>query len=162
VEYLERKYHEWLLKDKKAMLHPLVDKIVSLRDSMAFYQELLACKEPETSSTPLSPRKLAKDLLTDTKVPEVSIERHQADDIASHLLQRTGDLAVYGFYLSAVGPISALLMTVCTATYSFALTFSSNILKWAVQAPSEDLRMYMVLYVAVSGIAWIATNGTMW
>ncbi|KAJ5657351.1 ATP-binding cassette transporter [Penicillium longicatenatum] len=37
-----------------------------------------------------------------------------------------------------------------------------NILKWAVEAPSEDLRMYMVLYVAVSGIAWIATNGTMW
>ena len=67
-----------------------------------------------------------------------------------------------GFYLNAVGRFGALFMTLCTATYSFALTFSQYTLKWAVETPSEDLRVYMGLYVAVSGIAWIATNGTMW
>lgn len=95
-------------------------------------------------------------------MPTRSLERPEVNDTATDLPQRIGDLAVYGFYLNAVGQLSALLMAFYTATYSFALTFSTYILKWAVEAPPEDLRMYMGLYVAISGIAWIATNGTMW
>ncbi|KAJ5736202.1 ATP-binding cassette transporter [Penicillium malachiteum] len=67
-----------------------------------------------------------------------------------------------GFYLNSVGHFNALLMTICTATYSFTLIFSHYVLKWAIEAPLEDLRFYMCFYAAMSGIAWVATNGTMW
>ncbi|KAJ6003250.1 ATP-binding cassette transporter [Penicillium sp. IBT 35674x] len=143
-------------------LHPFVDKVVSLRDSMAFSQQPSERKEPDTSS-PLSSSRTPPDTSPSTaKWPESSVQRHEVSDAAINLPQRTGDLAVYGFYLNAVGRLSAICMMICTATYSFALTFSTYILKWAVEASPKDLQMYLGVYVAISGIAWIATNGTMW
>lgn len=129
---------------------------------MAYSQEPLSQNLPESSSTISSSKPLPDADLESSKVPQRLIERHVVNDAAIDLPQRAGDLAVYWFYLRAVGRLRALFMVFCTATYSFALTFSSYILKWTIEAPPEDLRMYMGLYVAISGVAWIATNGIMW
>ncbi|KAJ5813483.1 ATP-binding cassette transporter [Penicillium pulvis] len=145
-----------------ATLHPFADRVLSLRDSMAYLQRPLSRKGPEASTVLSSSRTSPGASLANSKAPKGSIERAEVNHDATNLPQRTGDLAVYGFYLNAVGRLSALFMTFCTATYSFALTFSTYILKWAVEAPLKDLHMYLGFYVAISGIAWIATNGTMW
>lgn len=129
---------------------------------MVYLQQPLSRKEPEASSTLSSYSTPPAPGPSKLKVPNESVQRHEVNSSATDITQKTGGLAVYGFYLNAVGRLSALLMTFCTATYSFALTFSTYILKWAVEAPPRDLQMYLGFYVAISGIAWIATNGTMW
>lgn len=129
---------------------------------MAYSQQPLSREEPEASTVLSSSRTSPGTSLAKSKAPKGSIERPEVSHDATNLSQRTGDLAVYGFYLNAVGRLSALFMTFCTATYSLALTFSTYILKWAVEAPPRDLQMYLGFYVAISGIAWIATNGLMW
>lgn len=67
-----------------------------------------------------------------------------------------------GYYFNAVGYQNAFLMTVCTATYSFCLTFSQYVLRWATETSSGELNGYMGLYAGISFIAWAATSGTMW
>lgn len=67
-----------------------------------------------------------------------------------------------GYYFNAVGYRNAFLMTVCTATYSFSLTFSQYVLRWETESSSGELNEYMGLYAGISFIAWAATSGTMW
>ncbi|GKZ55823.1 hypothetical protein AnigIFM49718_000989 [Aspergillus niger] len=59
--------------------------------------------------------------LHDKKTPG---QNNRLNEAAMDLLRKTGDVAVYGYYVNAVGHRNALLMTACTATYSFCLTFS--------------------------------------
>ncbi|RDK38396.1 hypothetical protein M752DRAFT_286421 [Aspergillus phoenicis ATCC 13157] len=59
--------------------------------------------------------------LHDKKTPG---QNNRMNEAAVDLLRKTGDVAVYGYYVNAVGHRNALLMTACTATYSFCLTFS--------------------------------------
>ncbi|KAJ6021160.1 ATP-binding cassette transporter [Penicillium herquei] len=150
------------LTSSSATLHQFADKVVSLRDSMAYSQvsfgdEYLKDSDPKVSSS--STTLLSRGLPSGRNQLAISKVSSRFNGATSSISQKTGDVAVYAFYLNAVGWLSALFMTFCTAMYSFTLTFSSYILKWVIGAPSEDLQVYMCLYAAISGIAWIATNG---
>lgn len=113
--------------------------------------------------------------LHDKKMPG---QNNRLSEAAIDLSRKTGDVAVYGmssllthptradtcagYYINAVGHGNALLMTACTATYSFCLTFSQYVLRWATESSLRELNGYMGLYAGISFIAWAATSGTMW
>lgn len=113
--------------------------------------------------------------LHDKKTPG---QNNRLNEAAMDLLRKTGDVAVYGmsslsthptradtcagYYVNAVGHRNALLMTACTATYSFCLTFSQFVLRWATESSLGERNEYMGLYAGISFIAWAATSGAMW
>ncbi|KAJ5721180.1 ATP-binding cassette transporter [Penicillium malachiteum] len=163
-ELLKRMGATLFLTSNSTTLYRFAEKVVSLKDSMAYTQVSFGEEDPKAfSTTPLSiETSSGSDRITISNGSNRSSQTHRSNDAAKGIPQRPDDTAVYGFYLNSVGHLNALLMTFCTATYSFTLTFSHYILKWAIEAPPEDLRLYMCFYAAISGIAWIATNGTMW
>ncbi|KAJ5633517.1 ATP-binding cassette transporter [Penicillium herquei] len=153
------------LTSKSTTLHQFADKLVSLKDSMTYLETSFGKGDTQAlSKAPLSIVTLhgTSDRTAISTRSNASSQTYRSNDVAKDLPKRTKDSAVYGFYLNAVGYFNAIFMAFCTATYSFTLTFSQYILKWAIGAPSEDLKLYMCFYAAISCIAWIATNGTMW
>ncbi|KAJ5701613.1 ATP-binding cassette transporter [Penicillium malachiteum] len=153
------------LTSNSTTLHQFADKLVSLKDSMTYFETSFGKGDSEALPTaPLSIGTLhgTSDRTAISTRSNASIQTYRSDDVAKDLPQTTKDPAVYGFYLNAVGYFNAIFMAFCTATYSFTLTFSHYILKWAIGTPSEDLKLYMCFYAAISCIAWMATNGTMW
>ncbi|KAJ5374337.1 hypothetical protein N7517_006343 [Penicillium concentricum] len=83
----------------------------------------------------------------------------EAEDDSS---RRTGDIAIYGYYINAIGRSNALLLIACTAGFSFCSTFAQYVLKWATESPPDRLNTYMSLYAAISFTGWVATSGTAW
>ncbi|EHA21730.1 hypothetical protein ASPNIDRAFT_138704, partial [Aspergillus niger ATCC 1015] len=81
--------------------------------------------------------------LHDKKTPG---QNNRLNEAAMDLLRKTGDVAVYA----------------CTATYSFCLTFSQFVLRWATESSLGERNEYMGLYAGISFIAWAATSGAMW
>jgi hypothetical protein len=53
-------------------------------------------------------------------------------------------------------------MILCTATYSFYITFPQYWLKWWTEADASAEWFYIAGYVLFALLAWTATNGTMW
>ncbi|RAK95436.1 putative ATP-binding cassette transporter, partial [Aspergillus ibericus CBS 121593] len=146
-----------LLISNSAKLFPLADRLLVLRDSKAYLQDSSSLQQKEwagvsvsTESQPIEPQRAKNPGHT-----------HQMNDAADDISRRTGDMAVYGYYLNAVGLSNILVMTGCTATYSFGLTFSQYVLKWATES-SDGLSVYLALYAVVSLMAWAATSGTVW
>ncbi|PYI07763.1 putative ATP-binding cassette transporter [Aspergillus sclerotiicarbonarius CBS 121057] len=140
-------------------LFPLADRLLVLRDSKAHLQDPTSFQHKEdwagaSVSTDSQP--------TDTQRTKNPDQKHRMNDAADDVSRRTGDMAVYGYYLNAVGLSNVLVMTGCAATYSFGLTFSQYVLKWATESSSDELRGYLALYAVISFIAWAATSGTMW
>ncbi|KAJ5724827.1 ATP-binding cassette transporter [Penicillium malachiteum] len=155
------------LTSNSTTLHRFADKVVSLKDSMTYIETSFQVGKEDSEDLPTAPLSIGplhgnSDGAAISKRSNGSNETYRSNDVARDISQRSEDAAVYGLYLNSVGYFNALFMAFCTATYSFALTFSQYILKWAIGAPSKDLQLYMCFYAAISGIAWIATNGTMW
>ncbi|KAJ5807710.1 hypothetical protein N7447_011166 [Penicillium robsamsonii] len=76
--------------------------------------------------------------------------------------RRTGDIAIYRYYINAIGRSNILLLIVCTAGFSFCSIFAQYILKWATESPRDKSKIYMSLYATISFIGWVATSGTVW
>ncbi|KAJ5177772.1 uncharacterized protein N7500_000471 [Penicillium coprophilum] len=76
--------------------------------------------------------------------------------------RRTGDVAIYGYYINAIGRSNNLMLILCTAGFSFCSTFAQYVLKWATESPRDRLNFYISLYATISFIGWVATSGTMW
>ncbi|KAE8142964.1 P-loop containing nucleoside triphosphate hydrolase protein [Aspergillus pseudotamarii] len=83
-------------------------------------------------------------------------------DAAQDLIRQSGDLQLYAYYLNAMGVWNGLFMLICTASYSFFITFSQYWLKWWAEAGEEKAAYYMGGYLILALVAWISTNGTMW
>ncbi|KAE8423949.1 P-loop containing nucleoside triphosphate hydrolase protein [Aspergillus pseudocaelatus] len=83
-------------------------------------------------------------------------------DAAQDLIRQSGDLKLYAYYLNAMGAWNGLFMLICTASYSFFMTFSQYWLKWWAEAGEEKTACYMGGYMMLALVAWISTNGTMW
>ena len=66
------------------------------------------------------------------------------------------------YYLNAMGVWNGIFMLICTASYSFFISFSQYWLKWWAEAGGEKAACYMGGYLMLALVAWISTNGTMW
>ncbi|KAJ5753779.1 uncharacterized protein N7511_007932 [Penicillium nucicola] len=112
---------------------------------------------------PSLPSNISHDLNASKKSGSLGKSRKlHLSDAEEDTSRRTGDVAIYGYYIRAVGWSNTLLLISCTAGFSFCSTFSQYILKWAIESPSERLKFYMSLYAAISFIGWAATSGTVW
>ncbi|PWY88085.1 putative ATP-binding cassette transporter [Aspergillus sclerotioniger CBS 115572] len=136
-------------------LHPFADKLLVLRDYKAYLQDYSFQHEWIASAT----TEVTQPKDTQGKGPS---QKQRLNEAADDISRRTGDMAIYGYYLNAVGLANVLVMTGCTATYSFGLTFSQYILKWATESPSDELHGYLALYAGISFMAWAATSAMMW
>lgn len=58
--------------------------------------------------------------------------------------------------------MNSVLMMLCTASYSFFITFPQYWLKrWTESEPSRH-ELYMVGYILLTAMAWTSTCGTVW
>lgn len=91
-----------------------------------------------------------------------SLQKDPRVDAAQDLTRQSGDLRLYGYYLNAMGVRNGLFMLMCTASYSFFITFSQYWVKWWAEASDEQTAFYIGGYIILALVAWISTNGTMW
>ncbi|TDZ49871.1 ABC transporter gloK [Colletotrichum trifolii] len=78
------------------------------------------------------------------------------------LSRATGDISLYGYYPKAVGFFNFSILLVCTATYSFFVTFPQYWLQKWTEAPASQTTFYITGYLIISFLSWVATNGSMW
>ncbi|GLA28949.1 hypothetical protein AnigIFM63326_006542 [Aspergillus niger] len=114
------------LLTNSAQLFPLADRLLTLQGSKARLEDPSNVQKGEqlgsiVASTAGVVQNTQSSELHDKKTPG---QNNRMNEAAVDLLRKTGDVAVYGYYVNAVGHRNALLMTACTATYSFCLTFS--------------------------------------
>ncbi|KAI3071322.1 hypothetical protein CBS147353_6545 [Aspergillus niger] len=152
------------LLTNSAQLYPLADRLLTLQGSGARLEDSSnVLKGGQLGSIVASTAGVVQNTqpseLHDKKTPG---QNNRLNEAAMDLLRKTGDVAVYGYYVNAVGHRNALLMTACTATYSFCLTFSQFVLRWATESSLGERNEYMGLYAGISFIAWAATSGAMW
>ncbi|RAH54149.1 ATP-binding cassette transporter [Aspergillus piperis CBS 112811] len=152
-----------LLISNTPKLFPMANRLLVLQGSEARLQD------PSTVHQGKIPGSLVPSAASDqTTHPSELYDRkapgqnQRIDNAAEDSSRNAYDIALYGYYFNAVGYQNAFLMTVCTATYSFCLTFSQYVLRWATETTSGEPNGYMGLYAGISFIAWAATSGTMW
>ncbi|KAI1414778.1 ABC transporter [Hypoxylon sp. FL1857] len=96
------------------------------------------------------------------KLNQLAGQQKWFDDNATSLKRKTGDSALYSYYIKASGIGNFTLMVACTALCSSFVTLPQYWLKlWTDSSSSNDwffIGGYIVLYL----IAWIGTNGIMW
>ncbi|KAI0381939.1 ABC transporter [Hypomontagnella monticulosa] len=89
-------------------------------------------------------------------------QQESYENAAANLKRKTGDSALYSYYLEAAGLKSFVFMVSCTALYSFFITFPQYWLKlWTESNLSNDW-LFIGGYIALNLAAWISTNGQMW
>ncbi|KAJ5908067.1 ATP-binding cassette transporter, partial [Penicillium taxi] len=145
-------------------IFPLADKLVLISDMKVKRQDPTDVKQSqlEHPSALISPEIYPDENPLKSTKPKEMGKSYRMNDAMDDLSRKSGDTNLYWFYLVAVGRLNAFLILGFTATYSFFLTFSQYLLKWAIESSPKDLWLYMSLYAAVSVIAWAATSGTMW
>ncbi|KAH9210808.1 hypothetical protein DL95DRAFT_512608 [Leptodontidium sp. 2 PMI_412] len=82
-------------------------------------------------------------------------------DAATDLTRKTGDFALYGYYIKSVGIANAIYLVSCAAAYSFFLAFTQYWLKWWTESPPGHTWFYMAGYLLIAFIAWSATSARM-
>ncbi|KAI1805949.1 P-loop containing nucleoside triphosphate hydrolase protein [Daldinia bambusicola] len=101
------------------------------------------------------------------KAPEdgsshLSRQQRSYDNIAIDSKRKTGDSALYSYYLKATGLGNFAFMVTSIVTCSFFVTFPQYWLKLWTDSRSSNEWLFIGGYVALYLIAWISTNGIMW
>lgn len=79
------------------------------------------------------------------------------------LARKTGDLAIYRYYFGFVGWVNFLLVSLCTASYSFFITIPQYWLElWTAQKEADVVWYYVGGYLLLSVLSWTSTSGSMW
>ncbi|GLA61413.1 hypothetical protein AtubIFM54640_001932 [Aspergillus tubingensis] len=114
-----------LLISNTTKLFPMANRLLVLQRSEARLQD------PSTVQQGKIPGSLVPSAASDQTTQPSELYYRKApgqsqrnDNATEDLSRKAGDIALYGYYFNAVGYRNAFLMTVCTATYSFSLTFS--------------------------------------
>ncbi|KNG91202.1 ATP-binding cassette transporter [Aspergillus nomiae NRRL 13137] len=143
---------------------PLADHILILSDSKIQLQG-------SWDELQLDAKQIDKFMLDEPDCRDISqvadgqgganMQKDSRADAAQDLTRQSGDLRLYGYYLSAMGVWNGFFMLACTASYSFFITFSQYWLKWWAEAGEEKSLFYMGGYMVLALVAWISTNGTL-
>ena len=84
------------------------------------------------------------------------------DEAEVDLARKTGDFALYGYYLRFIGVTNLLLVVGGTATYSFFITVPQLWLKSWIESGVGSTLFYTCGYMLLSFISWSSTSATLW
>ncbi|KAI1780180.1 ABC transporter [Hypoxylon cercidicola] len=84
------------------------------------------------------------------------------DDSTTNIKRKTGDSALYGYYIKAAGRANVLFMAACVASYSFFITFPQYWIKIWTESSSSNNWVFVCGYIALNVMAWISTMGGVW
>ncbi|XXG94847.1 hypothetical protein Hte_001106 [Hypoxylon texense] len=84
------------------------------------------------------------------------------DDAIVNIKRKTGDSALYGYYMKASGLGNVVFMASCTSLYSFFITFPQFWLKMWTDSSSSNNWGFILGYVALNVMAWVTTMGGVW
>ncbi|KGO74028.1 ABC transporter, integral membrane type 1 [Penicillium italicum] len=145
-------------------LFPIANRVLLLQNSSLHLQVQPHPQDTKASVvvSALPDKPFSSPPRHDTPKIAAPIRKLHLNDAVDEISRRTGDLAIYGYYINAIGRVNAFLLIACTAGFAFGSTFSQYVLKWATESAPESLAFYLSLYAAVSSIAWAATSGTTW
>ncbi|KAJ5615007.1 hypothetical protein N7537_000121 [Penicillium hordei] len=145
-------------------LFPIADRVLLLQDSRLHLQVPTHSQDPKASAgvSELPEKPFSSAARHETPTVAAPIRKLHLNDAADEISRRTGDLAIYDYYINAIGRTNVFILLACTAGFAFGSTFAQYVLKWATESPPESLAFYMSLYAAVSSVAWIATSGSTW
>ncbi|KAI1466683.1 P-loop containing nucleoside triphosphate hydrolase protein [Daldinia caldariorum] len=155
-----------ILISNSTQYFPLADEIIILEDGrikeQGKWNELLS-RDPQVLKITLNEDHIHKS----KKAPEdsanhLSRQQRSYDDIAIDSKRKTGDSALYSYYLKATGLGNFAFMVTSIATCSFFVTFPQYWLKLWTDSKSSNNWIFIGGYVALYLIAWISTNGIMW
>lgn len=87
----------------------------------------------------------------------VSSEVALLEEIEDGASRRTGDIAVYTYYIRAIGRIPTLIFAVCICAFIFCQSFPTIWLNWWAAANSKDpwtrLGYYLGIYAMLGGLS---------
>ncbi|KAF3061093.1 Multidrug resistance-associated protein 1 [Daldinia childiae] len=102
-----------------------------------------------------------KNTTVDSPNP-LSRQQRSYDDTAIDSKRKTGDSALYSYYLKAAGIRNFAFMVTCIASCSFFVTFPQYWLKLWTDSRSSNEWFFIGGYITLNLIAWVSTNGIMW
>ncbi|KAI1383398.1 ABC transporter [Hypoxylon trugodes] len=122
----------------------------------------LTSRDPEVSKIILSEdgARESKAAVPDTANPLFGQGRN--GDILADSKRKTGDSALYNYYINAAGVVNFAFLLICNASCSFFVTFPQYWLKMWTDSKSNDEWIYIGGYIALALISWFSTNGIMW
>ncbi|TVY94269.1 ABC transporter, partial [Lachnellula willkommii] len=104
--------------------------------------------------------------LDEKKKENITTSTEVANPNDDDLSRRTGDIAVYLYYIRAVGWIPTLIFVVAVSVFVFCLSFPSIWVKWwatsNAKAPNEKLGYYLGIYGLLGGVAMISLIVSCW
>ncbi|KAB5518710.1 ABC transporter [Coniochaeta sp. 2T2.1] len=141
----------------------LADKLIILGNGTVAYQGTWAelAHKPDSMLKVNIAEATKNDL--DQKVDKTVVSQSlKVAEAISDLNRATGDFSLYGYYLKAVGSRNFMILLVCTAMYSFFVTFPQYWLQKWTEAPPARTTFFIGGYLIASLLAWTSTNGYMW
>ncbi|KAJ9298207.1 hypothetical protein DTO271G3_3812 [Paecilomyces variotii] len=90
-----------------------------------------------------------------------TVKKPSDDDIVE-VARRTGDIAVYKYYLRAIGWQHTLLATMIIAIYSFSANFPQVWIKWFTESNGQDPGRFMGIYVLLAVTASASQGLMIW
>ncbi|KAI1382387.1 ABC transporter [Hypoxylon crocopeplum] len=103
-----------------------------------------------------------KIIAADSSNQRIQQQLSYDDDITINLKRKTGDSALYRYYIKAAGLGNFTFLVACTAIYSFFITFPQYWLKLWTESGSNNDWLFIGGYIGLFLIAWVTTNGLMW
>ncbi|KFY68700.1 hypothetical protein V496_00844 [Pseudogymnoascus sp. VKM F-4515 (FW-2607)] len=102
------------------------------------------------------------DVVPSINFDQLRTQFRAKDEAEVDLARQTGDLALYGYYFRFVGLGNILLLTCCTASYSFFITIPQYWLQLWTEAGGKNSTFYIGGFLLLSAMSWTSTNGIMW
>lgn len=152
-----------LLVTNSTQYFRLSDKVIILKDGLVKEQgkwhELLS-RDPQILKIIPSEDDVHED--KHVALGRLLPQQGPYENAAASLKRKTGDSALYGYYIKAAGLRNVAFMVSCTVMISFFITFPQYWLKlWTDSDLSNDW-IFIGGYIALNLAAWLCTNGQMW
>ncbi|KAE9376652.1 ABC transporter [Stipitochalara longipes BDJ] len=161
---LRQKHKTVILMTNNTQHYVLADRIVILGDSRIQLEgapDDVLHSSSQILKTILSDKEKRSSQLDEPKSQQIS-QPKSTDTAALNLTRRTGDLAVYGYYLKSVGALNYIVLVCCTVFYSFFMHFAQYWVKWWTESESDRTWFYIGGYLTFAFMAWSATSTMMW
>ncbi|KAF7939946.1 uncharacterized protein EAE98_000073 [Botrytis deweyae] len=92
----------------------------------------------------------------------LSAQVRAKDEAEIDLSRRSGDSALYGYYLNFVGSKNLFLIIACTAAYAFFITIPQYYLQFWTESDGGNTLFWVLGFLFLSFMSWITTSIQMW
>ncbi|KAF7874446.1 uncharacterized protein EAF02_008423 [Botrytis sinoallii] len=92
----------------------------------------------------------------------LSTQVRAKDEAKIDLARRSGDAALYGYYLNFVGSKNLFLLIACTAAYAFFITIPQYYLQFWTESDGGNTLFWVLGFLFLSFMSWITTSIQMW